>query len=76
MLLVACAGTMLSVARPPQHMGLSLGQAGSEERINFFRFFGFFGVFLRAFCVCDKPAQLLVGLHDHGQRHPAIPELA
>ena len=76
MLLVARAGTMLSVARPPQHMGLSLGQAGSEERINFLRFFVLFCFVLRAFCVCDKPAQVLVGLHDHGQRHPAIPELA
>lgn len=75
-MLVACS---LSTARPPQHIGLSLGQAGSEEGINFLRsnevvFSN--EVFLRAFCDCDEPAQVLAGLCMMVVWYPAIPDLA
>lgn len=76
-ILFASRGTCQQCAQhsqTSQHFGISLDQAGIEGGINFLRLF-----YLRAFNVCDKPAQVLTGLHDCGQRQfgtPAIPELA
>lgn len=41
LLLVTGASGMLSVATPPQHIGFSWGQAGSEGGINFFKVLNF-----------------------------------
>lgn len=68
-MLVAC---LLSTSRPPQHIGLSLGRAGSEGGINFLRSDEVdLKFFLRAFCVCDEPAQVLTGLCVDGSLVPS-----